>query len=599
MIASEDGASYIEQIDDDAKVETLRGEVIRIVPNESKLWMFMDNKPTEIAYSSTLEVKDSSGNKLQVTDLAADATIEVTRDTFRAQPMALSIQVQGAKINKSGKGKITAVSDSSITIQSEDGSTTETWGMTANTLVTWNKEIKSVADLAVGDLINYEIASGLATKISVTRTMVGKTITGVLQHIDPDSKTINYKLDSNTNTLSANYLASNVQISIEGISQPSLSDLVRGDQVKLTINDQDAITQIQVISRKVETVNGANILNYDADSKTLTILDSAGKPTAVQLTANTKVEFNGSSMSLAAANYMLVKNRKVTIGFTEGVAVYLNLVNSYTGTLADINQTTNQLTISFETGGSMKIPFDQLAIEIYGRAQSNLSDLKTGDRITAQLGQNQEKVVAIQVHRTIQQEVVSVDNSNRKIRLKSPDGSVTEYSLGTNVKFFNDKGASINLTAFSANQVVNVQYAGRQPAIIKQIETTFGKVTSVSSDQLTVETLNGGKQDIKLGSNFRVIRNGSSSTSTSAVSAGDYVDIRKNEEDVVIVSVNAGTVRKFRSYIASSKEMFVFGTGVNDNNVRFVLSDDTRVIVNGSSSSMQALNNGDEITITR
>ncbi|MFC3791095.1 S-layer homology domain-containing protein [Paenibacillus sp. GCM10012307] len=597
VIASEDGAAYIETLDDDAKVETLRGEVIRVVPDESKLWMFVDNKPAEIAYSSTLEVKDSNGNKLQVTDLAADATIEVTRDTFRTQPLAVSIQVQGAKINKSGTGKITAVSDSSLTIESEDGSVTETWGIAESVLVTWNREIKSIADLAVGDIISYEIKAGLATKINVTSTVVGKTVTGTLQHIDSDSKTINYKLDASTNTLSANYLAANVQVIIEGINQATVSDLVRGDQVKLTINDQDAVTKIQVVNRRVETVNGASILNYDADSKTLTILDSAGKPTAVQLTGNTKIEYNGSSLALSSASNLLLKNRKVTIGFTEGVAVYVNLVNSYTGTLSDINQTTNQLTISFETGGTMKIPFDQLSVEIYEKTSSTLSDLKTGDRITALLGPNQDKVVAIQLHRIIQQEVVSVDTSNKKIKLKAQDGSVNEYSVGTNMRLLNDKGTSVGLNVFGADQVVNVQFVGRLPGSIQQVEVTFGKVTAVGSEQLTVETLSGSKQNIKLGSNFRVIRNGSSSTNVSSVSVGDYVDIRKNEEEALIVTVNSGTVRKFRSYIASSKEMFVFASSLNDNNVRYVLSDDTRVIINGSSSSMQELKNGDEITL--
>lgn len=597
IIASESGAVYIEQLDDEARVETLRGEVSRIVPGESRLWMFINNKPEEIMYTSSVIVKDSNGKTLQITDLATDATIEVVRDTFRQQAMALEIQVQGGKINKTGEGRVTAVSETGITIEEADG-TSDTWGWANSPLITWNKEIKSISDLALGDVITYEIAAGLVTKVNVTSTTVGKTVTGVLQHIDVNSKTINYKVDAASNALNANYLASNVQVSIEGISVSSISDLVKGDQVKLTINDRDEVTQIQVLNRKVEMMNGATILNYDQDSKILTIMDSAGKPTAVLLTGSTKVEINGSFSTVDAVRGMLLKNRKVILGFTDGAAVYLNLVNSYTGTLSDISTINSQLTLAFDTGGTMKIPYSAPAVEIYGKASATFADLKTGDRITALLDSTQEKVISVQVHRTIQQEVVSVDTTAKKLRLKTADGSVTEYTVLSGWKLLNEQGAAVALGAFSAGQVVNVQYVGKQPDTIKQVQTSFGKVTSIGTDQITIVALNGAYTDLKLGTGFKVIRNNVASTSTSALMIGDYVDVRPNETETVIVTVNAGTVKKFRSYVASTKELYVYASSINDASTRYVLDNDTKTVDStGTDISMQSLKNADELTL--
>lgn len=597
VIAAESGAVYIEQLDDEVRVETLRGEVSRVVPSENKLWMFINNKPEEIIYPSSVIVKDSNGKTLQITDLATDATIEVVRDTFRAQPMTLEIRVQGGKINKTGQGRIIAVSETGITIADADG-TEETWGWASSPLISWNKEIKTVADLAVGDVIAYDIAAGLVTKVNVTSTTVGKTVTGVLQHIDANSKTINYKVDSNSNALNANYLASNVQVSIEGITVSSISDLVKGDQVKLTINDRDEVIQIQVINRKVEMMNGVTILNYDQDSKILTITDSAGKPTAVLLTGSTKVEINGTQSTIDAVRGMLLKNRKVILGFTDGAAVYLNLVNSYTGTLSDISTINSQLTLAFDTGGTMKIPYSSPGVEIYGKTSATFADLKTGDRITALMDNTQEKAISVQVHRTIQQEVVSVDTAAKKIRLKTSDGTINEHSVLSGWKLLNSQGTAVALGSFSPGQVVNVQYVGRQPDTIKQVQTSFGKVTSIGTDQITITALNGAYSDVKLGTGFKVIRNGVTNTSTSALNIGDYVDVRLNETETTVVTVNTGSVKKFRSYVASSKELYVYASTINDASTRYVLDNDTKVIdATGAEITMQSLKNADGLTL--
>ncbi|GGF89239.1 S-layer homology domain-containing protein [Paenibacillus abyssi] len=597
VMVSGNTVKYVEQVNDNAQIETISGEVVRVIPAENKLWIFVDNATAPIAleYSNSLVVQSDNGQTLSVSELTPGSSIEVQRDTFRTTPAALAIKVQGAPINKTASGKIEAVAGNSLSVLNSETGLTETWPVSSGALISWNNQIQSLSDLTVGDTVTYEVANSTITKITVTQT-TGKPVSGELYEISSDGKTITYTVNGELNV---RFVSASVQVSIEGMNQASLSNLVRGDNLHMTVNDQNVVTHIKVLDRKVEFISGASIVyDYDNTSKVLIVKDTNDRTHAITLTDNTKIDFNGTNFTLTTAASMLTKNKKVTIGYTDDTAVSLEFVFSFTGKLMNVNQTTNKLTLELVNGSTIILDYSSPMIETFGKTTSSFSDLKIGDTITARLGGvQQDRIVMIQAHHTVQEEIVAINTATNRVRLKSPDGTEAERLVGANWQLLSEQGASVKLSQFNIGQRVNVLYAGKEPIGMKAVQVTIGRITAVSGDRISLQDVNGVATEVVLGSGFKVVRGGTTSTSTSTLALGDWIDIRKDAQELNVVTVHAGLVKKFRTYNASTNELLVLAASVNDTNVRFKVTEQTKFYVGDSASTVQSLRNGDEITM--
>ena len=187
----------------------------------------------------------------------------------------------------------------------------------------------------------------------------------------------------------------------------------------LTINSSDQVTAIKVVNRKVIILNGVTVRGYDPTTKVLDIISADGKLISVYLTDNTKIDLNGNSMTASAAAPLLIKNRKLTLGYTEDKAVIVQFVYKYTGTVTSLNTTSNQITIAQSNGTTVLSALENAAaVDIAGKASSALSDVKVGNTVTALLNANQDKAVSIQVHTSAQVEVVSVNLTGKILKLE-------------------------------------------------------------------------------------------------------------------------------------------------------------------------------------
>ncbi|MFS0722584.1 S-layer homology domain-containing protein [Paenibacillus sp. 1P07SE] len=594
LVLAEGGkARFIEGASDDAQVETLEGEIARVVPAENKVWLWMGTNPIEVNYDSSLIIRSRSGQSLTIADLVAGSTVEVQQDTFRSQPLALSLTVQDAPVNKSGAGTVQAVSSSSITVLNSETGESENWEFSSNVLVTLNNQVKQLSDVTAGSSITYEVSNSQITAIRMSQT-AGYTETGEFYNVSEDGRMINYISGGEPK---AHFLASNVQVVIEGLNNPTTSDLVQGDQLELTVNEQRMITAIKVANRQVEYLNGAQIISYDKERKVLTVLDGRGRAEAITITPRTRITYNGTVYPQQAAEDLLTRDKKISIGYTDRTAVSIELVLNYTGRLTALNQSANTITLALQNGTSITVDYQHMAVDLYGRTTATIADLKIGDNVTAILGANQDRVVALQVHTVAQQEIVSVDNNGKKVRLRADDGTVTDWFVTSNWQFHSAANQPITLANLTPGQLVNVTFIGKQPAALKVVDVKSGKLASIGSDRITITEYNGSSTDVQLGSSFRIEKNGAVSTSTAALAVGDHVEIRKDTLDQPVVAVNSGVTRTFWRQDTAAGELHVLRNGVNDNNYRFKLSPETKVYVDGALSSVDALKNGDRLTL--
>ena len=221
-------ALYVEQLDAEQQVKKITGVFDHINPSENKMWLWVDNDAVSVYYDSKLVVKDASGAAAAVASLTKDSKIEVLQDTYRDKPLAVSVTVQSAPVNKTGQGKVQAVNttDGAITVADGTSGTSETLSVSPQADIIWQGSLLTggIAQIRVGDTISYEVKDSVVTRITVDQTS-SKTVTGQLISASADSKTVTYVKDGGV-TPDAKFLADAVSVQIEGLSGTGIADLV-------------------------------------------------------------------------------------------------------------------------------------------------------------------------------------------------------------------------------------------------------------------------------------------------------------------------------------------------------------------------------------
>ncbi|BBH19677.1 hypothetical protein Back11_10220 [Paenibacillus baekrokdamisoli] len=604
IITSGDKVSYIEQLDDKQQLETISGDFVSVIPDKHILYILVQNEPMPITYNDSVVVKDTTGAVLPITSLPKDSKVQITRATYGKSTLALSVTVQSAPINKTGSGKATFIDAAAATLKVMNAATNleETYTVSSKADVIWQGMILDggISQIHVGDTITYEVVNSIITKVTVqqTSTTVTTTVRGQFYSASADGKTVSYKKNAGTpqEKLDIKFVTDSAEITIEGLSGTVLSDLIQGDVLDLTLNSSDQVTAIKVVNRKVVILNGVTVRGYDSTTKVLDITSAEGKLISLYLTDKTKIDSNGSSIPLNSVASLLVKNRKITLGYTDDKAVLLQFVYKYSGTVTSLNTYLNQVTIAQSNGTTSTLPLEYASsVDIAGKSSSTLADVKVGDTVTALLNANQDKAVTLQVHTAAQVEVVSVDAAGKKLKLKNSSQATSEYSASA-WDLFNDNGDKITLSNISAGQIGNLTFVGSTPVAFATVKVTVGRVLAVTTTKLTVMDYNGIASDLPLGSSYTVSKNGVTSSSAGIVQIGDRVEVKKDPKGQVVVTIIPAVSKEFWKYEASSSVLSVKRVNLSESNI-YVVTSKTKVTQGDVQISITQLKDGDKIAL--
>lgn len=519
VIAKDGKALYVEVQGDKQYTKTITGTLDRVIANEKKLYVWIDDKPVEIFYNDSVAVVDNEGKALALSSIKRDSQISIVQDNFRDTPLALKIIASPQSSDANVKG----------TFYGTDG-----------------------------ELITVMDGTALVSK----------------------------------------FMADTVTVEIDGMSGAMIDDLIKeADQVELVLNDNDQVTKIKVVNRNVKMIAGAQIASYVYDKKLLTVVDAAGgNAQALYFTDKTKIEYSGNIISLSSANNLLTANRKIIISYTGNSIVSLQFVTKYTGALVSMNSTTNLLTVRLESGATVSLPYNTANVEHPAIAGAGLSDLKTGDLLTLELNSNQDRVSTIKVHMNAQYEVLSVDSINKSLRVKNAAAAAFDLSVLSS-ELLSEAGAKLTIEQIAAGSLINVNYIGKQAAVVKSVTATYGKVQSVSANSVTIVDLAGQTVAYNGSAGFVIIEGASQGTATSLLSAGDYVEVQKLDGNKTQFTVAVGESRVFTSYNAASGQIWTEKVSDADNRNYFNVTSSTKYFSNGNAIALTAFKAGDAITI--
>lgn len=586
---SNNNVIYLEQLDDEQQVEKLSGVVDRVLPSSNTVWIWVNDEPVKIVYDAGTVVKDGSGSVVPIANLAQDSKVVVTRDKFRAAQQTLSIEVESAPVNKTVEGIVSAASASTSAITIVDPATeaSSTYSVASDAVIVWQGSILSegLAGIKNGDSVTVEVKNSKATRITVQQTSA-LTVTGSFVRADASSMTINY---TRNGILEAKFITDNVEIVIDGLTGATLADLQKDDQIQLTLNGQQQVTSIKALNRSVKVVNGATILSFDADYNALQVRDSVTNALlSVYLTDTTRVTSNDTSIPLAAAKTMLVKNRKISVGYVNDKAVFIQFVTQYSGKVLSVNATTKQIKIDLGNNSSLTLPVTYDTVEAQGKSNATLADVKVGDTVTGMLNADQNQIISIRLHKQLQAEVISTSESAKKLTIRSSDGTMNEISTAA-LKLLGESGETISLSALTPGKIVNLTYVGTTPSSVQTISVKVGKITSVAADKITYTDYSGTVNTASLASGYSVVKNGTTSASASVLTVGDRVEVRKDAGGALLITALTGLNKTFDRYDANTGTLYVRLASLTDTNYTFATTSATKVTQGDASIALSSL----------
>ncbi|WP_276351514.1 S-layer homology domain-containing protein [Cohnella caldifontis] len=599
LIHDSNGAiGYVEQTDDNAYVKTVDGTFTKYSSSRSSVYLTVGDAITEYFYDSASEpaVTDAQGNTIKLADIPANAPITLTVDTIRSQPKIIAVAVKQALVNKTGKGNVVSWNASTGELQVSDPSTgsTETWSVSPQAAFTLGGiPVKSDA-LKAGNSISYEIKAGVVTGVAIDKPLT-TSASGTLFDVSKTSRTIQF---TENGELKAKFLADTVKVVIQGMASPGIDDLQKDDNIALTLDSNDKVTQITVTNRSVQYLTGATVVGYLADIKQLTLKDASGTPHNFILDTSVKYDQNGFAIDASQALAKLTTGKKITVSYSGDKAITIFFNAKYDGTVLENNLTSKQLTLRLDATNVVTVPYTYPYVEIYGVSTASFADIKPGDQVSVMLNDNQDQVYSIMVQKSAQYQIVSVDVFGNKLQLQKPDATTSEsVSVPMNATLLDENGSAITLSRLVAGNTVNVTLSGKSTLTkLKVVPTVYGKVVAVNAAASTVDLLlpNGSTVTRTIEASPLILKNSTSNTSLSVLQPNDRVEIRKDESDKTIIEVIPGLQREFWQSTGSTFKVKV--TNVNENNV-YNFSTSTYIHQGTTPLAITQLANGDKITI--
>lgn len=592
---------YVEQVDDLSYISTVEGKFSKADSPAGKLSLVVDGSTQSFSYdpANPPAATDAQGSTVAIADIPDGASVSLSVDTVRTDKRVFSVKVNQVLLNKTGGGIVVSWNAATGALRLSDPATGTPEDLTVPNEAAFKLVDEAVTHdkLLVGDSITYEIKNSVLTSITIAKRLF-TTVNGTLIDVNQSAKIASLQIDGK---LTSYYLSDNPVVTIDGMSSASLSDLQKNDIVTVTLDVNEKVTKFAVNNRSVQYLTGATIAAYVAQTKTLSVLDAGGVPRNFILNNSVRYDSDGLSIAFAEAQARFTAGKKISIAYSGDNAVTVYFVAKYVGTVLENNTTSKTLKLQVNANQIVTLNYQNqyMYVDAYGVSMT-FADVKAGDQVTATLNDNQDQITKIQVRKTAQLEIVSVDALNKKVRVKRQGSTTTEdWAVPGSIPIQNESGATITLGQLLPGMIANFTFEDRMTlSKIKIVTMTYGQVQSVNLSAATLEIgLPGGKSVTKsVGFAPQVIKNGGYTNSLASVSAGDRVEVRTSEDDQTVIEVVAPVNKTFWKYDASTKTLSVKKINASDENT-FKLENDTYIHNGASTLIASQLKDGDLLAI--
>ncbi|WP_339202826.1 S-layer homology domain-containing protein [Paenibacillus sp. FSL K6-3182] len=272
VIAKDGKALYVEVKGDKTYTKTTSGTLDRVIADEKKLYVWINNKPVEFFYNDSVVVVDTDGKPLALTSIKRDSQISIVQDSFRDAPATLKIIASTQASATSLKGTFYGASGDLITIKEGTSLVTKLMSETVNV------EIDGFVGATVNELIKeadqVELtlnAEDVVTKVKVVnrnvKMLAGAQIVGYVY----DKKLLTI-VDANGNNGEALYFTDKTRIEFSGntLSLASATNLLTANRKIVISYTGNTIVSLQFLTKYTGTLvsmnSSGNLMNIRLDN---------------------------------------------------------------------------------------------------------------------------------------------------------------------------------------------------------------------------------------------------------------------------------------------------------------------------------------------
>jgi hypothetical protein len=549
-------AYFVEVLKDELQMDVYEGTLFKVNVNDLTLTYFSStaNDYVQKELSSDVTVTDKDGRGLSLGTLMKDSIIELKKSKISKSPKITQIVVKQVPVNKSAEGTIQTISKSEnkLTMLESSTNTPESFTVSGQAIIaSTDNTLINLDGLHAGDIISYDVVNSQIAKITVKKQAdVGITVTGTFQELNADKTTLNY-IKTAGGILSADFLANNVQVIIDGLPNAGLFDLEKGDLVTLEkLNNK--ITKITATNRAVSNNYFAKIISYDAPTKYLLVQDSKGDPQAYTLTDKTIVNYMGNTLPFANFASTFTSGKRIDLKVSNGKVISIDFSTQIDGSISQLNVLANEVSISIKTKSGQLLSFKnayQPTIEVPNKATSTISDLLVGDPVSLTLSFDQNIITKIAVNKSFAYKIALTDTSNKKVTVVNDEGALVAYDL-SEVPLVNQNQSAALITDFITDEYTKLTFKGSKITKAEIVSLIRGKITALdaTSSSITVQDFSGNNKVIGLGANYLLKQNGGGVINFDALKVGDRVQIMKDANDRMQIQVASSAQKVFSSY---------------------------------------------------
>ncbi|MGE5653157.1 MAG: hypothetical protein ACM3ZQ_02660 [Bacillota bacterium] len=395
------------------------------------------------------------------------------------------------------------------------------------------------ADIREGDTVRARLVNNMITNLIVDT--VTNSANGVIT-----AKTMSYvTIRQNDGNDHSYAFGQNMTLTIQGVTQPQLSDVKVGDAANLLLRD-GIVRSMHVVPANLISGTIQSIIKTD-DYRGVIIKKSDNQLTPYELAANAKVSFK----NLMAATFDDIRiGDLVSIRLAEGKIIDLvieSVATSDRGTITAIS--TTSVIVKRENNTTQSYPLNQnMTLTITGISQPKLSDVFVGDKV--ELGLRDNVVFAMQVTPALSVtgtiEAIVNNSTTKALTIKNSDGNSVTHTLATNAVIVVKDQPNGTFSSLLAGDKVSARIVDNK-IVRLEAEYTYTTVegtvtlTSMSSTPKKIYLLatNGSaSQAYTLANPCDVTIPGDTTPTLSEIKIGDRASLRLRGDLVRSITVN-------------------------------------------------------------
>ncbi len=384
----------------------------------------------------------------------------------------------------------------------------------------------NVKDLQKGDQVELVVnENNQIQTIRMIQPYQVLEMNGKIAVISKTEQIITVRLDDNS--LKAFDAASELEIYIEGISQPTFEDLLVGDAIqfttqegeitKLSVNNRSYINEIKGIVKSIDTINGyltienaeKKLVTFPIDSYVTIDLD-INDPELIDVEIGDKV-------------ILTIENNKI---------YKIKLDNTLEGKLISVDDREEKIVIQTELEGKRTFLLaPDVDVDIVNVRYPDLGDLTEGDELV--LIFDQDLVTDIRVKKEWTTEIVEVNTLRNRVTIK--DGNTEKiYSIHSGIKLVIPNIVNPKLDDINAGDTIKLMFYGNELIQVSVVPPHYGYVTSINLFQKQLYYHTDNTQKVVNTNNVIMYNNENLAISLQQLTKDDYIKVIEINDEIVI-----------------------------------------------------------------